>query len=94
MPMRFDLEALRLHAQMVGVDPTLQPEAVLRQKTYEACLRVHKDPIEAVEVRTGLPWNEWGSEEQQEAIKLARSEYALSNPLLRSFFCYGQKISQ
>jgi len=83
--MRFDLEELKLHAQMVGVDPTLRPESVLRQKTYEACLRVHQDPIEALEVKTGLPWNEWGLVEMQEAVTLAGPEYAASNPLLRSF---------
>jgi len=84
MPMRFDLEGLREHARMLDVDTHL-PMMALRQPTNEACLRIHKHPIEPLEVKTGKPWDEWGAEEQKQALELAGPAYSLSNPLLRSF---------
>lgn len=64
MPVQFSFERVKQYAQYYSVG---QPHVGESEKEYRlkvARAAFPKDKIEAIEILTGLPWDEWGDDEK------------------------------
>ena len=81
MPITFRDEDLERHASIVGFRERNEGENI---KDFRASLANYMqpiDPIEAQEIRSGLPWDKWGDADTNEVVT-RNPETLCNNPMI------------
>lgn len=66
-----------------------EDETIEEYRTKFADSQEKKDPVQAHEIRTGKPWNEWSDPQFRELV-LKHPELRLDNPMVRMRWLQGQ----
>lgn len=87
MPMTFDDDRLIQDGERM-FRPKRSDESIVEYRDAFACDQDRKDPVQAHEIRTGVPWNKW-TNKQFDQLTRRHPELAVSNPMVISRMLRG-----